>query len=46
VIDFRGNRSSQTDVVVADEEQPFQVDESPQLFIIEGVAAAAEVKRR
>lgn len=44
VIDYRGNRSSQTDVVVADEEQPFQVDESPQLFIIEGVAAAAEVK--
>jgi hypothetical protein len=29
---------------VADEEQPFHVDESPQLFIIEGVAAAAEVK--
>jgi hypothetical protein len=44
VIDYRGNRSSQTDVLVADEEQPFQVDESPQLFIIEGVAAAAEVK--
>jgi hypothetical protein len=44
VIDYRGNRSSQTDVIVADDEQPFQVDESPQLFIIEGVAAAAEVK--
>jgi hypothetical protein len=44
VIDYRGNRSSQTDVVVADEEQPFKVDESPQLFIVEGVAAAAEVK--
>jgi hypothetical protein len=44
VIDYRGNRSSQTDVVVADEEQPFQIDESPQLFIIEGVGAAAEVK--
>jgi hypothetical protein len=44
VIDYRANRSSQTDVVVADEEQPFRVDDSPQLFIIEGVAAAAEVK--
>jgi hypothetical protein len=44
VVDYRGNRSRQTDVVVADEEQPFQVDESPQLFIVEGVAAAAEVK--
>jgi hypothetical protein len=41
-----GNRSNQTDVVVTDEEQPFQVDESPQLFIIEGVAAAAEVKTK
>jgi hypothetical protein len=46
VIDYRGNRSNQTDVVVADEEQPLQVDESPQLFIIEGVAAAAEVKTK
>jgi hypothetical protein len=44
VIDHQGNRSRQTDVVVADEEQPFSVDESPQQLIIEGVAAAGEIK--
>jgi hypothetical protein len=44
VIDSKGRRSLQTDVIVADEEQPFRVDDNPQLLIIEGVAAAAEVK--
>ncbi len=44
VIDCGGGRSRQTDVVLADEEQPFSVSDTPQLMIIEGVAAAAEVK--
>ena len=39
-----GRLSRQVDVVVADEEQPFRVDDAVQLMIIEGVAAAAEVK--
>lgn len=44
VIDYSGNRSNQTDVAVVDEEQPFYVGDAPQLLIIEGVSAAAEVK--
>jgi hypothetical protein len=44
VIDTKGRRSLQTDVIVADEEQPFPIDDNPQLLIIEGVAAGAEVK--
>jgi len=44
VIDSKGRRSLQTDVIVADEEQPFRVDDNPQLLIIEGVGAGAEVK--
>jgi len=44
MIDSKGRRSAQTDVIVADEEQPFRVDDSPRLLIIEGVAAGAEVK--
>ena len=44
VIDHAGRQSRQMDVVVADEEQPFQVDDTPRLMIIEGVSAAAEVK--
>ena len=41
-----GKRSRQMDVIVADEEQPFQVNinDPAQLMIIEGVSAAAEVK--
>jgi hypothetical protein len=46
VIDTMGRRSLQTDVLVADEEQPFRVDDNPQLLIIEGVAAGAEVKAK
>jgi hypothetical protein len=46
VIDTKGRRSLQTDVIVADEEQPFRVDDNPQLLIIEGVAAGAEVKAK
>jgi Domain of unknown function (DUF6602) len=46
VIDSVGRRSAQTDVIVADEEQPFRVDDNPQLLIIEGVTAAAEVKAK
>ena len=46
VIDMAGRRSRQMDIIVADEEQPFEVkDNDPaQLMIIEGVSAAAEVK--
>lgn len=44
VIDAAGRLSRQVDVVVADEEQPFRVDDAVQLMIIEGVVAAAEVK--
>ncbi|WP_328708540.1 DUF6602 domain-containing protein [Microbispora hainanensis] len=46
VVDYTGGRSSQVDVVIADEEQPFHVGHEPQLLIIEGVAAAAEVKTK
>lgn len=44
VIDAAGRMSRQVDVIVADEEQPFRVDDAVRLMIIEGVAAAAEVK--
>jgi Domain of unknown function (DUF6602) len=46
VIDMAGRRSHQMDVIVADEEQPFEVkvNDPAQLMIIEGVSAAAEVK--
>lgn len=44
VIDYYGRISRQVDVVVADDEQPFRVDDAVRLMIIEGVTAAAEVK--
>lgn len=45
VIDLSGSRSMQTDVVVVNEDHPFTFTEnSPGLFLIEGVAAAGEVK--
>lgn len=45
VIDTLGNRSTQTDVVISDEQQPFSsTEDDPSLFIVEGVAAAGEVK--
>ena len=44
VIDHFGRISRQVDIVVADDEQPFRVDDAVRLMIIEGVTAAAEVK--
>ena len=44
VIDHFGRFSRQLDVVIADDEQPFRVDDAVRLMIIEGVTAAAEVK--
>jgi hypothetical protein len=45
VVDSQGARSSQTDVVIANEDHPFTFsDEEPGLFFVEGVSAAAEVK--
>jgi len=45
VIDTFGQRSRQTDVVLATEDHPYTFKpESPGLFFVEGVAAAAEVK--
>src|SRR4051812_27988330 len=45
VIDHNGNRSAQTDVVVANEDHPFTfTGDDPGLFFIEGVSAAGEVK--
>ncbi|GIJ51645.1 hypothetical protein Val02_85310 [Virgisporangium aliadipatigenens] len=44
VIDFRGRRSKQTDVAVVDDDQPFPMDDGPQMMIIEAVAASGEVK--
>jgi hypothetical protein len=45
VVDTFGNRSKQTDVVIATEDHPFTfTTESPGLFFVEGVAAGGEVK--
>ncbi len=45
VIDLTGNRSKQTDVVIANEDHPFTFTEDlPGLFFIEGVIGAGEVK--
>lgn len=47
VIDTRDTRSGQTDVIIANEDQPIRSDRhDPTVFLIEGVAAAAEVKSR
>jgi hypothetical protein len=45
VVDSFGNRSKQTDVVIATKDHPFTfTTESPGLFFVEGVAAGGEVK--
>jgi hypothetical protein len=45
VIDTQGQRSGQLDVVISDEQQPFSFPEgSPGLYLVEGVAAVADVK--
>jgi hypothetical protein len=45
VVDKLGNRSAQTDVVVANEDHPFTFTPSePGLFFVEGVSAVGEVK--
>lgn len=45
VIDTHGRRSAQTDVVITDPDHPFTFTPSdPGTFVIEGVAAAGEVK--
>ena len=45
VVDREGQRSKQTDVVVANEDHPFTfTTDLPGLFFIEGVSAAGEVK--
>jgi uncharacterized protein DUF6602 len=44
VIDAQGRRSKQIDVAIADDEQPFRVDDTSRQLIIEGITAAAEVK--
>lgn len=47
VIDINDRRSSQTDVVVTNTDQPFQTGlHDPGIFIIEGVSAAGEIKSR
>ena len=47
VIDTKDTRSGQTDVIIANEDQPIRSDRhDPTVFLIEGVAAAAEVKSR
>jgi hypothetical protein len=44
IIDSNGLRSSQTDIIIVNEEQPLIFMQSPSLFFIEGVCAAGEVK--
>jgi hypothetical protein len=45
IIDTAGQRSAQTDVVIADEHHPFTFTEHESgLFFVEGVTAAGEVK--
>ena len=47
IIDSGGQRSRQTDIVIANEDQPFRVGGSePCIYLIEGVAAAGEAKSR
>jgi hypothetical protein len=44
IIDMNGASSKQMDVVITNEYHPFKYGEHPGLFLIEGVAAAGEVK--
>lgn len=45
VIDRKGGRSAQTDVVIANEDHPFTFSgDDPGLFFVEGVSGAGEVK--
>jgi hypothetical protein len=45
VVDTKGNRSTQTDVVITSEDHPFTfTTDEPGLFFVEGVCAAGEVK--
>ena len=45
IIDSRGNKSGQTDVVIVNEDHPYLFKpNSPGLFFIEGVSAVGEVK--
>lgn len=45
IIDTRGQRSGQVDVVISNEDQPFvRETNDPCLYLVEGVSAAAEVK--
>lgn len=47
VIDLRGTRSSQTDVIVANDEQPFRYEQDKAgIYLLEGVSAAGEVKSK
>ena len=45
IVDSKGNKSAQTDIVMANEDHPFTfTPDLPGLFFIEGVCAAGEVK--
>jgi len=45
VIDHKGRRSGETDVVIVNEDHPYTfAEDQPGLFFIEGVGAAAEIK--
>jgi hypothetical protein len=45
IIDSKGHRSCQTDIVIVNEDHPFTfTNNSPSLFFIEGVSAAGEAK--
>jgi hypothetical protein len=47
IIDSHDNRSSQTDIVIVNEDHPFTFTrDQPGLFFIEGVSAVGEVKTR
>jgi hypothetical protein len=47
VIDTHDARSGETDVIVANEDQPFRGNrDEPSVFLVEGVSAAAEIKTR
>jgi hypothetical protein len=47
VIDQAGHRSGQVDILIANEDQPFTFSDGERgLFMVEGIAAAGEVKAR
>jgi hypothetical protein len=47
IVDINGVRSAESDVVIANEDQPFRYPESePGLYIVEGVSAVGEVKSK